>query len=114
MTELSKKEVRRFKQKIHVQQKEEEEPQKTVVVKGEVSQENMEWLKRSIVRETLHPLSIECVADKLFKDWWLTISKVRDMGAYKTLIVLHSKKHMEETLSTGEDLLLEQFAEIRK
>ena len=73
----------------------------------------MERLNRIIIGEMLTPVSIESVADKLLNNWW-SISKVRNMGFYKTLITFCSKEDMEEALTSRKDILLEHFAEVRR
>ena len=66
------------------------EVEKTLGVKGETCSNTMEWLSKSIVGESLAPVAIEYVAEKLVNEWLLII-KVRDMRAYKTLITFSLK-----------------------
>ena len=73
----------------------------------------MESLNKSTVGESLVLIAIETMRKKLVNEW-LSITNVRDMGAYKTPITFVSKEDMEEVLALGKDLLLNHFIAIRK
>ena len=45
---------------------------------------------------------------------WRSITKVRDMGSFETIVTFESKAYMEEALATGTDFLLNYFAKVRQ
>lgn len=73
----------------------------------------MKWLSRSIGGESLRPVAIESLVDKLDNEW-ISISKVRDMEAYKTFVTFALKEDMEVAFSSRKELLLDHFVEIRR
>ena len=56
---------------------------KEIVVNGEVNEEMLEKLSRSIIGESLHQVNIDVMAEKLRREW-LSIVGVKKMGRYKT------------------------------
>ena len=84
-----------------------------IVVHGEVCQENMEWLNRSIVGEVLVPTDCEYIFSKIEIDWRSKV-KIRAMGEYKFLVTFHSREEAEEVLSLEKNFLSSILNEIRK
>ena len=75
----------------------EKQYKKTTVVYGEVNQEMMELLSRSVVGEALQPFDVKLVGEKIKKEVDSVIS-AKDIGAYRGLVSLISKEDMEECL----------------
>ena len=59
--------------------------EKMKIVHGEVCQEQMEVLQRSIVGETRTPISFNDIAERLIREWFC-ITNIIDMEAYKALV----------------------------
>ena len=88
------------------------EKEKTILVEGEVEEENMEWLERSIIGETIKPINFSLMVDRLLNEW-RCITSVREMGAFKALVTFETKEDREEAMKSGMELLLQHFAEVR-
>ena len=91
--------------------KDEAQLERTMVVYGEVDQFMMDKLSKSIIGESIFPVNMEIMEERLRRDWY-TIIDVKPMGAYKTLITFETKEDMEDAL--GSDFLLNYFKEIRR
>ena len=85
--------------------------EKTMVVYGEVDEFMMNKLSKSIIGESIFPVNIEVMEERLRRDWY-TIVDVKPMGAYKTLITFETKEDVEDAL--GSDFLLNYFEGIRR
>ena len=83
-----------------------------IVVGGMVSKENMEWLQRSVIGETIKLMNLCMVANRIMSEW-LYVTNVMEMGAYKVLVALAMKEDREEVITSGMDLLLNYFGEVK-
>ena len=68
-------------------------------------------LSRCLIGESLFPVDIETMSEKLYRDRF-TMVDVKQMGAYKTVMTFETKNDMEEALAS--DYLLNHFEEVRK
>ena len=55
------------------------------VIFRNMDQESLEWLSRSLIRESLKPMTINLLSLRLMNKWH-SIVKVRDLGPYKTIV----------------------------
>lgn len=83
------------------------------VVYTEVTKENMEWLKRSVVGKTKKTYEFWAYSRQNSHEW-LCVSNIREMGAFKALITFEIVEDMEEALAFNMELLHNHFAEIRR
>lgn len=87
---LTQKKVAYKKRKVasidhHEKWVEKKRKHKTKVLLGEMNNENLEWLQRSIIGKVDHLIEVESLATKLFFKR-VYISQLRDIGKYKFLI----------------------------
>ena len=57
------------------------EEEKTRVVYGDINEKLVDELSRSVTRESIYPVAIDPMADRLFNKWSLVIG-VREIGSY--------------------------------
>ena len=84
----------------------------TRVMFRQVNKQLLPKLEKSAVGETMQPMDIKLMEDKL-RHVLPIIENVREMGSYKTLITFLTTEDMLEILKEGGNMLGEYFAEIR-
>ena len=87
--------------------------QKTLVIRGEISLENMKWLSCSVVGEGLRPLRVSDVEMKL-KECDLNFEMVREIDSYKVLITFKIEKEAIEFVSKANECLRPEIEEVRQ
>ena len=90
-------------------QKDRDKVEKTIVIYGEVDETMMEKLSRSIIGESVYPVNIEVMGERLRRDWF-TIVDVKPMGAYKTLITFENKQDVEDAM--GSDFMFRRHSKM--
>ena len=85
----------------------------TIVITGEVAEENRRWLRRSIVAEDLNPVKIENVKRGL-ENRGVKYIKVSLIDSYKALITLKIEQEAEEIIKRGNNYLQLEMEEIRQ
>ena len=65
------------------------EVEKMKIVKGEICSEKVNWLNRSLVSESLKPIDLDILKEKLFKEWFY-LTHVRAMGSYKCILMFET------------------------
>ena len=68
---------------------EEKKEDKVKIVQGELCQERLEWLKKSIISKTIKPMNFSMVADRI-ENKWFSVTNVRKIRAYKALLTFDS------------------------
>ena len=85
---------------------------KIKTVQGEINNENLEWLHRSIVAEKATPINLAMVSERLLNTG-RKVAEVRDWGSFLAFVTFESKEAMEEGISCGVEWLKSFFYEFR-
>ena len=82
------------------------------VVHGEVNHEDVKWLSRSIIVESLKPIDV-----KFIEEWlpciWNGCIRVREVGSFMVIVSFDSKEAMENVSHDEFDPVSSVFTKIR-
>jgi hypothetical protein len=73
------------------------------VIKGQMSQGNVSWMKRSMILESKCPLQQENLLNTV-SEWHHSIERIRDMGQFEFLVTFSTQEELKITNLTNSEL----------
>jgi hypothetical protein len=73
------------------------------VRQGHMNQENVSWMKRSMILESKCPLQQEDLSNTV-SEWHDSIERIRDMGQFEFLVTFSTQEELKITNLTNSEL----------